>query len=91
MSHGDVQPINITWDRNTKTSKLIDKSTDQMDPRGAMQIQKNRFVSGHKLYQSPTLYSKLKKGNLKADHNRSKEDTFALGLSLLEAGNGKSV
>ena len=36
MSHGDIQPINITWDKNTKTSKLIDKSTDNLDPRRVM-------------------------------------------------------
>lgn len=37
------------------------------------------------------MFSNLKKGNLKFDVNGSKEDTFALGLTLLEAGNGKSV
>ena len=37
------------------------------------------------------MFKNLKKGNLKFNNNSSKENTFALGLSLLEAGNGKSV
>lgn len=37
------------------------------------------------------MYSNIKKGNLKFDNNGNKEDTYALGLCLLEAGNGKSI
>lgn len=37
------------------------------------------------------MYSNLKKGNLKFQFDRNKEDAYALGLVMLEAGNGKSV
>lgn len=37
------------------------------------------------------VYKNLKKGNLKFNYDASKENTFGLGLALLEAGNGKSV
>ena len=37
------------------------------------------------------MYSNLKKGNLNFNFDSNKEDVFALGLCLLEAGNGNSV
>ena len=37
------------------------------------------------------MFSNLKKKNLKFQINGPKEDTYALGLTLLEAGNGKSI
>lgn len=37
------------------------------------------------------MYQNLKKGNLNFELNPQKEDSFALGLVLLEAGNGQSI
>lgn len=37
------------------------------------------------------MYSNLKKGNLNFQFDPMKEDMFALGLTLLEAGNGVPV
>jgi hypothetical protein len=34
------------------------------------------------------MFENLKKKNLNFDRNPSKEDVYALGLTLLEAGNG---
>ncbi len=62
-----------------------------MNPKRIINNQKNRLLAGHALYQSPKMYSNLKKKNLNFERNGAKEDIYALGLSLLEAGNGKSV
>lgn len=37
------------------------------------------------------MYQNLKKGNLNFEFDPLKEDSFALGLVLLEAGNGTPV
>lgn len=54
-------------------------------------MQKNRLLGKQPLYQSPVMYQNLKKGNLNFELNPQKEDSFALGLVLLEAGNGQSI
>lgn len=89
--HGNIQPLNISYDKNRMVSKLIDTAED-VGPKGkSKQMQKNRLVAGHPLYQSPITYSNLKKGNLNYTVDPAKEDVYALGLTLLEAGNQQSV
>ena len=89
--HGDIQPLNIAYDKTNFQSKLIDMSEDASTLNSSKQKQKNRVVAGHPLYQSPTTYSNLKKGNLNYTVDPNKEDVYALGLTLLEAGNGRSI
>ena len=103
--HGNIQPLNIAYNRNTMTSKLIDTAQDvsvKSAPKGkkgakgvpkdmTKEIQKNRLVAGHPLYQSPTTYANLKKGNLNYTVDPAKEDVYALGLTLLECGNSQSI
>jgi serine/threonine protein kinase len=90
--HGDIQPLHIGYDRDNNASKLIDKFEDVSGvPNRVKQIQKNRLISGQPLYQSPDTYSNLKKGNLNFTVDPSKEDAFAMGLTLLETGNCRSV
>jgi Protein kinase domain len=89
--HGDIQPLNVAYDRPNMNSQLIDMSEDASTANQSKQVQKNRVVAGHPLYQSPVTYSNLKKGNLNYNVDPNKEDVYALGLSLLEVGNGKSI
>lgn len=89
--HGDVQPLNIAYDKTNMLSQLIDMSEDATTANQSKQVQKNRVVAGHPLYQSPVTYAHLKKGNLNYTVDPNKEDVYALGLTLLEAGNGKSI
>ena len=89
--HGDIQPLNVAYDKTTMGSQLIDMSEDATSLNQSKQVQKNRVVAGHPLYQSPVTYSNLKKGNLNYTVDPNKEDVYALGLSLLEVGNGKSI
>jgi hypothetical protein len=91
QTHGDMQPLHIGWDRETMVSKLIDRYEEPGNQAKTKQIQKNRLIAGHNLYQSPTMYANLKKGNLNFNFDPAKEDAFALGLVMLEAGNGQSV
>ena len=91
LAHGDVQPLYIGYDVDKQESKLIDKSDGLINEASIVQTQKNRLISGQPIYQSPTMYSNLKKGNLKFQFDKNKEDAFALGLVILEAGNDKSV
>lgn len=91
MAHGDVQPLFIGWDPERLESKVIDKSEALTTDAAIINAQKNRLVAGQPLYMSPTMYANLKKGNTKFQFDRNKEDAFALGLLLLEAGNGRSI
>lgn len=91
LAHGDLQPLYIGYDPERSESKLIDKSDTLINDQAIIQAQKNRMVSGQPLYVSPTMYSNLKKGSTKFQFDRNKEDAFALGLVLLEAGNGRSI
>ena len=93
LAHGEVQPLLIGYDPEKKESKLIDKNDLNANEASIIQLQKNHVLSSgnQALYQSPAVYSNLKKGNLKFNFDKNKEDAFALGLVLLEAGNGKKI
>ena len=89
--HGDIQPLNIAYDRQAHMSQLIDLSDDAATANATKQVQKNKVVAGQPLYLTPATYGNLKKGNLNYTVDPTKEDVYALGLSLLEVGNGQSI
>ena len=93
LAHGDVQPVLIGYDPETKESKLIDKSDLATNEQAVIAMQKNHLLSSssQSLYQSPTMYQNLKKGNQKFAFDKNKEDAYALVLVLLEAGNGRKI
>ena len=91
MHHGDIRPLNIAYDQKKVHSQLIDQSETQPTARRTKDLQRNRLQNGHNLYQSPKMFSNLMKKNLNFQVDPSKEDVFANGLSLLEAGNGRSI
>lgn len=88
--HGDVQPLLIGFNRDSGQTKLIDKP-DLNTPDKLRASQKNRFVSGQPLYVSPATYASLAKGNANYPVDPVKEDSYGLGLSILELGNQRSV
>ena len=90
-THGDIQPIMIGYDRETNNTKLIDRIEEPFVAAKTKTIQKAKLMAGGPIYQSPTMYTNLKKGNLTFPVDLAKEDSFALGLVLLESGLGKSV
>lgn len=90
--HGDISPINIAYDKNSGTAKLIDKSDEVPSPQRTVNLQKSKIIgAGQNLYQSPIMYNNLKRNNLKFGYDPTKEDAFALGLTMLELGNLKPV
>lgn len=91
LSHGDIQPMLISWESDTTTSKLMDRMEEPYVAAKTKQVQKNRLLGNQPLYQSPTMYQNLKKGNLNFAFDPYKEDAFAFGLVMLEAGTGNSV
>jgi serine/threonine protein kinase len=93
LAHGDIQPVLIGYDPERKESKLIDKSDLATNEQAVIAMQKNHLLSSstQSLYQSPTMYQNLKKGNQKFAFDKNKEDAYALGLVLLEAGNGRKI
>ena len=91
MSHGDIQPLFLGWDAANMNSKLIDRLEEPWVTAKTKQVQKNRLLSNQPIYQSPIMYSNLKKGNLNFEFDPYKEDVFALGLTILEAGVGQPI
>lgn len=89
--HGNIQPVNVAYKKTEGVAQLIDMSEDANTQNQTKALQKNRLIAGLHLYQSPTTFANLKKGNLNYSVDPNKEDVFALGLTLLEIGNGKSI
>ena len=92
QSHGNIQPLQIGYNKNDMTSKLIDTSGNEAtNLKMQRQLLRNKLKSKNNLYMSPTTFENLSKGNMNYKTDQSKEDTFALGLTILESGNGDSV
>ena len=87
----NLEPLLFGLNKETGAYKLIAALEEPSTAARFKQVQKNRLVSGAPLYQSPLVYSNLKKGNLNFEPNLLKEDAFALGLIILEAGNLGSI
>lgn len=88
--HGDVQPLLIGFNKDQASTKLIDRpDIDTADKIRA--IQKNRYVKGDNLYVSPATYTALASGNPNYPVDPITEDSYGLGLTILELGNQRSV
>jgi serine/threonine protein kinase len=88
--HGDVQPLLIGFNRDQASTKLIDRP-DIDTPDKIRAIQKNRFVKGDNMYVSPATFSALASGNPNYPVDPITEDSYGLGLTILELGNQRSV
>ncbi len=88
--NGDIRPLHIALHKKKSLFGLIDRH-EIVDKKAIVQTQKNHMSFGNSLYQSPLMFENLKKGKKNFPFNANKEDMFATGLSLIEAGNQKSV
>lgn len=94
MIHGDVRPNMISAERVGPTHepnefKLLDRLADSSPLERA---QANNMVNNKELYMSPQLWKKINsKKNTKVEYNRFKNDIFALGMSIISAGNKSSL
>ena len=94
LAHGDIRPMLIGCERQNHSkevghSMLLDRLADQSSIE---KTQTNKMLNKKQLYMSPQLYKLINtKGKNKPYFNRQKNDLFALGMSILSAGNGKSM
>lgn len=95
LAHGDIRPMLLSCDRvnGSKTPnqfKLLDRLGD---PSQIEKNQINNLMNSKQLYMSPQLYKFINAKNKKTrvPYNRQKNDLFALGMSIISAGNGTSV
>ena len=86
--HASMKPSDITITREGK-SKLWATSTVDTSKK-FIHKQKNIMLNKGKLYQSPLMYDNLMNRNHVFKVKPKKEDSFALGLILIEAGTGLS-
>ena len=88
--HGDLQPLLLGFDKQLACVKLIDKP--EMNSIAAIKNQqKQRFVNGLPLYIGPQSYTALAHGTKKYNVDPEIEDSYALGLIILELGNNRSI
>lgn len=89
--HGDVRPLHISLSKLEILSKIIDKSDLISNRDKARQVQAQHLIQKDSLYVPPFYYEQLKKNSLKFESNSHKDDAYALGLSILEAGVQTSI
>ena len=61
------------------------------DGKELEKIQIENLSQSNCIYMSPELYNRIDGKNKEQQYDRKSNDTFALGLSILEAGLGNSV
>ena len=94
LAHGDIRPQLISANRvnsGTEANKfeLLDRLAD---PSPLVKCQINNMMNNKELFMSPQLWKHINtKGKKKPPFNRQKNDLFALGMSVLSAGNQTSM
>ena len=94
LAHGDIRPELIGCEKDKGSSSishsvLLDRLADQSSIERA---QTNRMLNKKQLFMSPQLYKLINtKGKKKPLYNRQKNDLFALGMTVISAGNGKTM
>lgn len=61
------------------------------DYKKTKNYQKSKILSGMPLYISPKMFENLQKDNYNFEIDYLKEESFSLGMILLELGLGKSI
>ena len=88
LSHGDIRPQLIGYDKSRNHFEILDRLAD---PTPIERCQTNNLVNKKDIYLSPQLYKKLKGKDKSVSYSAQKNDIFALGLTILYLGEGKSV
>ena len=94
LAHGDIRPSLVSAERigpSTETNqfRLLDRLADASAVEKA---QVNNMMNNKELFMSPQLWKSINtKGKKKPVYNRQKNDLFALGMSVISAGNQKSM
>lgn len=80
--HGDIRPLHVGIDREERRVQLLDRLNDS-SPEDRAQL--NNLQATKEMYLSPELWAKIK-GVKGAEYQKNKNDSFALGMTLLHAG-----
>ena len=86
--HGDIRPLHIGYDKLSRDVRFLDRLKDSSPLE---KVQGNNIQQKKDLYLSPQLYAKLTGKDKTVKYNNFKNDSYALGLSLLYAGNQQGV
>ena len=86
--HGDIRPLHIGYDKLTRDVRFLDRLNDSSPLE---KVQGNNIQQKKDLYVSMQLYAKLTGKDKTVKYNNFKNDSFALGLSLLHVGNQRGV
>ena len=94
FAHGDVRPELISAEKVGPTEspnqfRVLDRLAD---PAPIPKAQLNNMLNNKELYMSPQLWKHINtKGKNKPAFDKKKNDLFALGMSLMAAGNKTSL
>ena len=85
--HGDIQPSTVLLDQQNKV-KMIDNGMVHVDKPSYNRMLYDRKV---KVALSPLLCEQMQQTKVKPEYDPSKEDSWALGMTLLCAGTNTSL
>ena len=88
FAHGDIRPQLIGYDKQRNHFEFLDRLGD---PTPIERCQTNNIINNKEIYISPQLYKKLKSKDKSAMFEPRKNDIFALGVTILHLGNGRSA
>ncbi len=88
ISHGDVRPLNLGFNKDTREVQILDRL---QDPSPLEKLQGNNIINKKDLYIAPEVYRKLQGKDKLLKYSAQKNDLYGLGLSLLAAGNLEGV
>ena len=94
LAHGDIRPQLISADRvGPSTSVNQFRLLDRLgDPSVVERAQVNNYMNNKELFMSPQLFKYINtKGKNRIKYSRQKNDLFALGMTIMSAGNGTSL
>lgn len=88
LAHSDIRPQLIGYDKQRNHFEILDRLAD---PTPLEKCQTNNMINNKELYLSPQLYKKLKGKDKTIAYSAQRNDTFALGLTILYLGEGQSI
>lgn len=94
FAHGDIRPELISAEKvgPTQTPNQFRVLDRLADPAPIPRAQANNMLNNKELYMSPELWKHINtKGKKKPAFNKQKNDLFALGMSVMGAGNKSSM
>ena len=88
LTHGDVRPQLLGYNKSVGEVKLLDRLAD---PSPLEKVQSSNIVNKKELFMSPELYRKLTGKDKTLQYSATKNDLYSLGLSILCLGIGENA